>query len=630
MTRHARAFALLFLSLVVAPATANPLSKLFMKKRKGAIPSPQEAPSPSSSDKEVCVSAEALTQAESEVRTLRLAREETLRQQTQAVELAEKCKSDLDEYRKTAEKQLQQLGQASESAMEVSKLHAEFATRLEEVQWKATSEVASLKADIAAKEQELQQKREMIKKLEAMDNEWRASIDDQKVHVQQQMMQLKQELEAQLKSQQEENALLVGEKIGLETKLALLNEMHEQALRDHEAMVKRKLEELRESEADVLLLQQTTELVAAKDQAIEKLERMMAQQKEESDASLSSLRAEFDEFQLGAAATSKRLDMDLRSAIEESRSLKQRLEETQTKLAETISMHEAAVSDFLSQLRRVETDRDSLQANVGELQVALDVVKVNWAHAAQDAKYWNDLFQNRPYVNFTHVAGDAYSYAAQTTQRATESLASVSAPVIEKIAPIAKHVYETRVVPTTIKSKEMYDVHMKTHVDRARTEILLPVYNMHIAPRYRKFKDAVAELGEAAFDSMVTQFESFCPIAVESLKSAEKKWGKKLSPKLMESAEYACSHPEDEVLVFLKGAALLFVLVFHRMFLRLIFGVIRSIFQTVWFLSPLRWFLVWILKSPTPVKPETQSANQEPNCGTPARNGSKKVTGNKN
>ena len=106
-----------------------------------------------------------------------------------------------------------------------------------------------------------------------------------------------------------------------------------------------------------------------------------------------------------------------------------------------------------------------------------------------------------------------------------------------------------------------------------------------------------------------------------------------MPPKLMESAEYSCSHPEDEVIVFLKGAALLFALVFHRMILRLIFGVIRVILQIIWFLAPLRLLLSLFRKSPPLVEPEevpTPPASPERNGGTPAKNGSRKVTGKKN
>ena len=620
---------------------ANPLSKLFMMKRMEATkpgPSPQEAPPSSSSDHDVCIPAETLALAERQVRTLQQARDEALQQQTQAVMLAERRQSEFDDYRKTSEMHVQQLAQASDSAIEVAKLQAEFSTRLDELQWKASTELAAAKAEIAGKDQELQQKREMILQLEErmqrIDDEWTANVENEESLNRQQIKRLNEEWEAKTRSQQEENALLVGEKIGLETKLALLNEMHEHALKDHEAMIKRKLEQLEVNEADIALLQQTRDTVVAKDEVIQQLEQSMALQKEESEASFAALRVEFDEFQRSAASSRQRLSTDLRSAVEESRSLKAQLEQTQAKLSEATALHETAVSDFLNQLRRAESNRDALNTALAERQVALEVVKENWAQAAHNAQYWKDLFENRPYINFTYFANDAYSFAAETTQFTTEALARKAAPVTRKIAPISKQFYNAHVVPSAIKSKELYDVHMKVHVDKALTESVVPFFDAHITPHCKLAKTAAVEFGETTFDSMVTQFEAFCPTALELLTSTDKTMGRKLPPRLLESAKYACSHPEDEVVVFLKGAGLLVALAFHRTILRLIFGIVRLLLRIIWFFSPLRWMLVFFFPTHPPLETATTAAQaasvkQEPN-GTPAKNGSNKMKGKNN
>jgi len=323
---------------------------------------------------------------------------------------------------------------------------------------------------------------------------------------------------------------------------------------------------------------------------------------------------------------------DLRAAIDESRTLKAQIVDLQAKLDEVAALHEKSVNDFVGQLRRAETEQASLATNNAELQTALEVVKEQYSLAVKDAKLWEEKFANRSYLNLTHVANDAYSYAAQTTQSTSETIARAAAPVAEKIVPITKQVYETHVVPSAVKSKELYDVHMKTHVDKAIAETAFPIYNAHIAPHLKMAKTTAVELGETIFDTMTTQFEAFCPTALESIKSTQVKTGVQLPPSLMEAAVYSCDHPEEEVAVFLKGVAILVALIFRRLIFRVIFGTIFLVVRIVWFFTPLRWFLALFRSSPPPAAPPAAAvaAPEEQNKanGKPA-NGANKVNGKK-
>lgn len=640
--RRLTPFALFSLFGLLAVVSANPLSKLFMMKRKDDTktgPAPQEASPPTSTTQEAsppssndtrkdCIPLESLTQAHDQIRTLKNDVEEALRESTKSAQLAEQHKSDFEDYRKTTEMKMQQLSQASENAVEISRLQSEFAARLAEIQAKAESELAAAKAESAAKEYELVQSRQKTKQLEEriqnIDNEWRANLSDQENRNREFLQQVRLNFEKKTKKAEEENAILVGEKIALETKVQLLNEKHEQTLKDHEVAIKRKLDKIKENEASAALLQQTKELVVAKEEVIQQLGQKMLSEKEASDAAMAELQAQMDETQQSGASARKRLKADLRAAIDESRTLKAQMEDMQAKLDELAALHEKSVSDFVGRLREADAKKASLEKGKAELQTALDVVKEQYSQAVKDAKHWEDKFTNRPYVDLTHVANDAYAYAAQTTQSTSATIARAAAPVTEKIVPITKQVYEAHVVPPAVKSKELYDLHMKTHVDKAITETAFPIYNAHIAPHLKMAKTTAVELGERSFDTLTTRFESFCPTALESFKSTQTKMGMKLPPSVMEAAVYSCDHPEEEVALFLKGFVILMALIFHRMIFRVIFGTVRLIVRIVWFFTPLRWFLALFRSAPPPAaEPSPEKQNNETN-GTPS-NGANKV-----
>jgi len=769
-----RPLPLAFLALILAVATtgthaANPLSKLFMMKRKdNADGAPANSPSPAvaSSGESICIPPQALDKAESQLQSVEDSRDKAVRMHKEALGLAEKYRVELEDYRKTTEVRLQQLAQASESTQQVAQVQEEFGARLLEMQEKADRELAEAKTIIAEKEQELNSaKAEHARALEAAvqsaeqrvqstEAEWKQMLSNAERGMRQNIQSLQSEFDSKTKQQEQEKAILLDEKNAALADIAQLKEehervrqlkdehasltesseasiqlmksdfdsklqqheqekailldeknaslaaieqmkkQHEQVLKDHAAALKQTLKDLdssaaskssteeieklkdelasqkasseasiqtmkldfdaktkqHEQEKSILLDAKTAALVslaqlreeheqllrdhaealeqnsvykATGDHAeeVQQLKDELASQKESSDASIAKMTAALEAQQASAEATIRQLKTDLGEA--------------EAELVNVKSSHEKIVEELTEKLRNSASEVEALTAENLQKEADLRIFKKKYLSAAKDASYWESLYEKRSYFNLTHMAGDAVSFADKTKRETSKKLSELgkqaaelgkqAAPVAEKVLDNSKHVYEKHVVPSAIKSKELFDVHMKPQVDKATklydvhmkpqvdiaAEKAFPIYNAHVAPLIKTAKVTTVDLAESAFDTMSTQFEAFCPTALETLKSMEAKTGVSLPASMHESAEYSCQHPDEEVTLFLQGLVLLIAIIMHRTIFRVVWGTIRLVISIAFF--PLRLFLSLFRKSPSPPPPPKEAKKKEAN-----------------
>lgn len=165
----------------------------------------------------------------------------------------------------------------------------------------------------------------------------------------------------------------------------------------------------------------------------------------------------------------------------------------------------------------------------------------------QNAKYWESAFEKRSYLNLTHVAEGAAGLMAPTQQ-----------------------VLTTFAAPLT----EMYEKKMKSRVD----EIVGPVWDK-AAVALAKGKKQAQETADAAFNTLVSEFETTCPIFLSTFKGING-----VPEELTSALEESCRHPNEQVASFLDVLTLLTVVLFGH---KLIWATLK----VLWFFCPLRLLL---------------------------------------
>jgi hypothetical protein len=151
------------------------------------------------------------------------------------------------------------------------------------------------------------------------------------------------------------------------------------------------------------------------------------------------------------------------------------------------------------------------------------------------------------------------------------------------------------VTPYIEKSRELYNVRLKHHVDGA-IERARRVYTTYVAPRVAIAKDLVEELTERVvlvasdvFDDLAEHYEKMCLASLGRLR--EIGHGKAVLDSVLNQVEKTCRNAEESVAVFLKAVFLVFIIVFRRSLWRFFIGTVRLFFRMLWFFSPARLLL---------------------------------------
>ena len=161
-----------------------------------------------------------------------------------------------------------------------------------------------------------------------------------------------------------------------------------------------------------------------------------------------------------------------------------------------------------------------------------------------------------------------------------------------------RKVAEKATEPYVKKSKELYDAHVRRHVEKAI------VKGHHLAPVVSKTGEKMEEISaqsrracDDVFKALVAQFRTICP----------PKYG-------------MCQNPEKTVTFLLQVLAVLLAILFRRVIWRLLSGGVRLIIGILWFFSPLRLFLS-LYRSKQSKPAEKQKATRQ---STKSANGKKR------
>lgn len=235
----------------------------------------------------------------------------------------------------------------------------------------------------------------------------------------------------------------------------------------------------------------------------------------------------------------------------------------------------------------------------------------------QSVLRWEKLYSERSYCNLTHVKEDMRAAISHATRLASEQAAvatekalqasrraadhaavhlSVAAKHVSRVANDVAEKASIAAAPHVQKSRELYDQHLKQHVEKLREHhetYLLPVHKKYIVPAIpvvilyaTKAKDSLQLLADRAFAALVVGLKKSCPLVLKQLRKMEKrsKYFVGLSPPVQQG----CKNPEESVVSLLTALLVIFIVIFRLTVWRVAKGVIFVPFNIIWFFSPLR------------------------------------------
>jgi hypothetical protein len=258
-----------------------------------------------------------------------------------------------------------------------------------------------------------------------------------------------------------------------------------------------------------------------------------------------------------------------------------REEEITSKAQETLANwtleHNRKVADLEATVRRLEKTTESWKERYETLEAMYNA-------ASKELAELQALQSARSYCNFTYMQEDALATAAVAQQKVKENLV-VAADQATKVARQISDKAATVAAPHLHRSRELYDVNVKPHVDQH----VSPVYNKHVSPLLRQIgvhlQDASVALSyqvNAAHNGLVERYSVHCPQARERLENME-------APSfLVEHVANACDDPEGAVNRYLYIALFVLMFVFRSFLWRTLMAVVMFPFRAVWFFSPLR------------------------------------------
>lgn len=179
--------------------------------------------------------------------------------------------------------------------------------------------------------------------------------------------------------------------------------------------------------------------------------------------------------------------------------------------------------------------------------------------------------------------------AAQLT--AAAHVASEKVLVATKTASeqikVATEVVVHAAEPHIETGRQMYDAHLKEHVDKH----ILPIHEAHVKPVLKVANKNIAvarkeasNRAQSLYRRTISEFKATCPAFKKQLRDMN------VHPSMQSYVREKCSDPKGTVDRVLLALAILFVLVFRGFLWRTFWFWIYLPFQIMWYVSPLPLF----------------------------------------
>jgi myosin heavy subunit len=597
-----------------------------------------------------CIGPEKLDIITEELRASEKARDIAVNELATEREKVEQLKADVIELRKDANLRLEQMSRSSESAQRVSAAQEALSKRISEMQVKTNREVEMLKESLGKRDEELKaaerthneltkrHKAEVEEEMTKINEKWKGKIEElelvlkRKIEAADEQCQVSahQGIDEKL---QNENDLLSDERKrtkSLEQDLAVLageQRVLQQMYSKLELKYEAKLTETDEEKSAYFRKSLDEEVAKQVDQITTKLQSQIAAVKDERDSYVSEMKQKLDSDHFTLIESKEREMADFKQGMEakvaqvneEKLSLANRFDSKTGEIEakwqkafqslrkeheESVRSAESSAKKALDELRRkTESDTkrvtDSLQQDFESQKQVLNerintLATAERAHneAVKDAEFWKRSFNQRSYLNTTHIGSDALDFATKLKVQASEKAAIVRETVLSHYMYSKAYVLKQRdfvhmcTKPYVKMTTVFYQRHLSGHVNSVLVAIR-PQYAKHIVPLLNETsvgivhgREEVTKHVSGAFAEIVYQFRQTCPKLKAAVETAPEK--------VRINIAHACSEPHRTVEVFLKYTGFLVVLLLRNRLLRLLWLVIRLSLGLAWFFCPFR------------------------------------------
>ncbi len=592
---------LLLVSRTTSADAANPLKRLL----NGPMSKSSEETNSGSNTCDNAL-AKSLVLANDEKDIMEKERDEARTNHAETLDIVSQLSSELESTKDSLSKRIQDLE------------HIEALLREAAVLQRAASEKELETAVREAEEKQQSMQTSFDFKLDELHKSWTTKVEEREANHADQVAALKAESEAsvgRIKKEMEEKIL------ALQSSMVTLEKEHEQQL----AAVRQ------EAEASVQDVEQR--LTTMYDDKHAELEKIKRQAEEERRAILKF--KEQDAKRLVEEHLSQRHSMelqhsqivaDLKEKIENNekkaierlkvreKELKSRMDtmqhEAKKQLQDVQASHANELENLVKTIETMEADHSRLGRKMSSLQrkyeaaakVSVNVVTNSFCtqrtdQQPQEIEEWRELHSARSYCNFTHITEDTTAAVATAGKIASAQLTAAAAVASEHVLVATKTASEqikvaSKVVahaaePHIETGRQMYDAHLKEHVDKH----LLPIHEAHVKPALKVANKNIAVARKEASSQMqsfyrrtISEFKAACPAFKKQLREMQ------VHPSMQAFLREKCKDPKGTVDRFLAAIAILFVLVFRRFLWRTSRFLIYLPFQIMWYVSPLPLF----------------------------------------
>jgi hypothetical protein len=278
---------------------------------------------------------------------------------------------------------------------------------------------------------------------------------------------------------------------------------------------------------------------------------------------------------------------------------------------DTVVELEVRLTNALEELRET---RHSLR----ESQMGYESISEQYNHSIQDAVYWEDQYQQRSYVNMTHITQDMLQYISQLRINMTLQFQQrVMVPMADQMQDL----YHVHMVPILIQTNQFYEQYILLYTDPIYAwyrihvhpqvivlgRIVHPYYELYLVPyidtvhheRIQAQNHITAWL-QHSLEDMSMQYSIICSNVVQSLQSHEHPTSSHhyailqylaavpSSHVILSRIQYSCVHATESIVIFFQIVFVLFLWMFHRTILRGVRSILWILVSMIWYLHPIR------------------------------------------
>jgi len=186
----------------------------------------------------------------------------------------------------------------------------------------------------------------------------------------------------------------------------------------------------------------------------------------------------------------------------------------------------------------------------------------------------------------TAAVAKAGEFTTEKVSAVTEQLSAVTKVVSEKVLSaskvateqisIASQVVSKATEPLQVKCRELYDLHLKEHVDKHVWQHVKPALNV-AGENIKEARNFVNQV----YQRMIAEFKSTCPEMKSQMRAM------KLHPTMLTYVKEKCKNPKETVDRFLLAILIVVALVFRRFVWRTLLFFLYLPFQIIWYTTPL-------------------------------------------